>query len=215
MKGQGGMKLFGYAIFSTFIVVSIFGVYGAVDDAGTNFMTEVEQISVETYEANESFSEPENGTILENTCESNGQISPQANSSCTWQVEYDTSNFQYGTPIELRYLVDIGDGSGSWTIETQVGEETEAIIQEDVTDTTLMTTETLDFEPDNKDEVILTYDLQDSDEFNSTAPEISRSELDVDGDDETFEMGMTEAVLIFFTMLVFVGISALLLWRSI
>ncbi len=215
MKGQGGMKLFGYAVFSTFIIVAIFGVYGAVDDTGTNFMTEVEGISVVTFEANESWSEPENGTILQNTCESNGEISPQANSSCTWEVEYDTSDLQYGNPIELRYLVNLGDGSGDWTIETQTGEETEEIVQEDITDTTLITTETLDFEPDNKDEVILTYDLQDSDEPDSIAPEISRSELDVDGDDETFEMGMTEAVLLLFTMLVFVGVSAILLWTSI
>lgn len=214
MKGQGGIQLFTYAVLTTFVFASLFGVYAEVENSDMNLLGEIEGVSVETFEANESFSQPENGTVLENTCDSNGQISPQANSSCMWEVEYDTSDFQYGTPIELRYLVNLGDGSGTWTLETQVDETTEVIVQENITDTTLMTTEELDFEPDNKDEILLTYELEDPDEFNTTAPEISISELDIDGDDETFEMGITEGFFFLFTLLVFFGMAALVLWRS-
>jgi len=215
MKGQGGgIQLFAYAVLTTFVFASLFGVYAEVENSDMNLLGEVEGITVETFTANESFSEPENGTVLENTCDSNGQISPQANSSCTWEVEYDTSEFQYGNPIELRYGIDIGDGSGTWTIETFKGEETEALVQEDITDTTLITTEELDFERDNKDEVTLTYTLEDPDEVNTTAPELYRSELDIDGDDTTFEMGITEGFFFLFTILVFFGISAIVLWRS-
>lgn len=212
---MSGAKLFGYAVLTTFIVMAIFPLYSTVENAdSSDFTGNVSAVSVEEYTIDSNWTSPPNGTIEENTCESNGEISPEQNESCEYEIRYDTSDFEYGDPYEIEYLANLGDGNGTWEVEVQKSGSTENIIDGYLNETVTPTTETIDAEPDSRDRIDLTYTLEDPEESNTTEPSLEYSELRVNGDDDEFSFGLTEQVLTVFTMLVFVGGSALILWLS-
>ena len=209
-------NILGWLALGIVLVFSIFPIISTLDSTGLDFTEEVEGVVIDTFEIDESWENPTEGTVIESTCDNtNGLIAPSSLQTCDYTIEYDVESID-GEPVELRYDAETDDGVGNWEVTVFAPDDTqEGQLEGDVNETTGMTTQQLNFEDvEDIDTIELSYTLEETGGNQNEKPAIYSSQLDYVEEEAERSVGLSESLAFTFIVLLSIGVIGLALWTA-
>lgn len=207
-------SILAYIGFALLLMFALFPVLNATE-SGFELTTDINTTNVSTVEADGNWSSPVDGTVISNTCSGTDSIYPQADSSCSWTVEYNVSQVQ-GRPLQIGYSADMSDGSGNWTVRAYTSgtleEKQQSIITGDSVNVSL--SESLSFEKSDYDKLQVELQMNESKGTDNEKPVVDSYYLDYANSFTAEEFGLDNQAVSTMIVLFFLGVVMLALWKA-